>query len=186
MPWKNGGGQTIEVVISPATATLDDFDWRISMAHFATPGPFSLFPGIDRTLCVLGAHAVRLAVAGQPELTLDAHSAPFTFPGDVAVNAAPVGGAVDDLNMMSRRSRYRHRLTRHRMTAASNVPLQGETIIALPRGSDIVLQYGGSSVTAPDGDTVIFERTGAHSVEIAPRHRAEVYLIELWRCNASL
>lgn len=32
MPWKNGGGETTEIIISPQGAALSDFDWRISMA----------------------------------------------------------------------------------------------------------------------------------------------------------
>ena len=44
MPWKNGGGTTREVLKSPASATIDTFNWRISLAAVATSGPFSLFP----------------------------------------------------------------------------------------------------------------------------------------------
>ena len=50
MPWKNGGGETAEIAVSPPGAALDDFDWRLSMARVETDGPFSAFPGIDRTL----------------------------------------------------------------------------------------------------------------------------------------
>ncbi|MBV9975040.1 MAG: HutD family protein, partial [Hyphomicrobiales bacterium] len=50
MPWKNGGGETTEIIASPEGAGLDEFDWRISMARVATDGPFSRFAGVDRTL----------------------------------------------------------------------------------------------------------------------------------------
>ncbi|MDZ4369355.1 MAG: HutD family protein, partial [Afipia sp.] len=33
MPWKNGGGETIEMMASPAGASFDTFDWRVSMAY---------------------------------------------------------------------------------------------------------------------------------------------------------
>eukprot|EP01042_Synura_sphagnicola_P007286 gene7286-9332_t len=33
MPWKNGGGTTTEMAVAPEGASLNDFDWRISMAH---------------------------------------------------------------------------------------------------------------------------------------------------------
>ena len=49
-PWKNGGGTTTEVAVFPAGASFDDFGWRISIADIARGGPFSQFPGIDRTL----------------------------------------------------------------------------------------------------------------------------------------
>ena len=53
MPWKNGGGETTEIAVSPEGAGLDDFDWRVSMARVESSGPFSLFAGIDRTLAIL-------------------------------------------------------------------------------------------------------------------------------------
>ena len=53
MPWKNGGGITTEVAISPPEATVNDFDWRISMAKVLASGPFSTFANIDRVLAVL-------------------------------------------------------------------------------------------------------------------------------------
>jgi environmental stress-induced protein Ves len=31
--WKNGGGSTTEIAVQPAGASLDDFDWRVSMAR---------------------------------------------------------------------------------------------------------------------------------------------------------
>ena len=49
MPWKNGGGETAEILVEPAGAPLDSFDWRLSMARVAADGPFSLFPGVERT-----------------------------------------------------------------------------------------------------------------------------------------
>ena len=41
MPWKNGGGQTTEIVVHPAGATLAEFDWRVSIADVDADGPFS-------------------------------------------------------------------------------------------------------------------------------------------------
>lgn len=52
-PWKNGGGETIEIAAHPVGATTDNFDWRISMARVEGDGPFSTFPDIDRTLTIL-------------------------------------------------------------------------------------------------------------------------------------
>lgn len=44
MPWKNGGGVTVEIAIHPPGASVNAFDWRISMATVAQDGPFSSFP----------------------------------------------------------------------------------------------------------------------------------------------
>src|SRR4029453_18819910 len=47
IPWKNGGGITHDVALSGAGP--DDFAWRVSIADIERPGPFSSYPGIDRS-----------------------------------------------------------------------------------------------------------------------------------------
>jgi uncharacterized protein len=109
MPWKNGGGETFEIAVSPQGASLEDMDWRISMAVVASDGPFSSFPGIDRTLSIVDGAGLALQVgaAGNPQL-LTQNTAPFHFPADVATSARLLGGTVTDLNVMTRRDRCRH------------------------------------------------------------------------------
>ena len=75
MPWKNGGGETIEIMKWPQDGDLSHFDWRISMAQVALDGPFSVFPKIDRHLAVLAGkqdhrhqHAGEAAVEGHAPL----------------------------------------------------------------------------------------------------------------------
>ena len=63
-PWKNGGGVTRDVAVFPAEANDDDFLWRASVATIAAAGPFSPFPGIDRTLILLGGELVDARAEG--------------------------------------------------------------------------------------------------------------------------
>lgn len=74
--WKNGGGSTTEIAIEPANASLEDFDWRISMAVVASDGPFSSFPGIDRTLTVIQGNGLILTVGDAMPVTLATGTAP--------------------------------------------------------------------------------------------------------------
>jgi environmental stress-induced protein Ves len=101
-PWKNGGGQTAEIAVSPANAGFENFDWRISTAIVATSGPFSAFPGVDRVLTILEGGAMVLSVEAR-EHRLDASSRPFSFSGDVSVTARLEGEALLDFNVMVRR-----------------------------------------------------------------------------------
>lgn len=112
MPWKNGGGVTTEIAVFPEGASLSDFDWRISTAHVGQDGPFSSFPGIDRTLAVLAGGGIRLAFADGEAATLARGSPPFAFGADRAVTGALVAGPIDDLNIMSRRGRWHHEVRR--------------------------------------------------------------------------
>ena len=63
MKWKNGGGETTEIALFPENAGLNDFDWRISMARVESAGPFSLFPGVDRTLSILEGEGPQRAIS---------------------------------------------------------------------------------------------------------------------------
>lgn len=186
MPWKNGGGVTIEVAIAPDDATLDSFDWRISMAHVATSGPFSRFPGVDRTLAVLTGKGIRLAIDGAPPVALHISSPPHAFPGQVETDATLVDGAIDDLNVMSHQVRYHHRMARHKANETVSIPLDAEAVVLMPRGGGLKLAAGSASIDVADGDTVILEQPDLPgNGEIALHQKgdacAEIYLIAFWR-----
>ncbi|HHZ10702.1 MAG TPA: HutD family protein [Rhizobiales bacterium] len=103
MPWKNGGGVTTEIAVFPPGAGLNDFAWRISMARVEVDGPFSLFPGVDRTLVLLDGKALVLSVAGNGVHRLSRPYDIVAFPADVAASARLGAGPVTDLNVMTRR-----------------------------------------------------------------------------------
>ena len=104
MAWKNGGGVTREIVREPAGASLDDFDWRVSVADIATAGPFSRFVGVDRHLLLLEGDGVNLtsAEAGM-NVNLLADDTVLAFSGDVDMSSQLLGGAVRDFNVMTKR-----------------------------------------------------------------------------------
>jgi environmental stress-induced protein Ves len=115
MPWKNGGGITREIAAFPEAG---DFFWRLSLATVAGDGPFSAFPGVDRTLTVLEGEGIELAVEGMEPARLRP-GAPFAFPGDAAAMSRLLGGTVTDFNVMTRRDRLTHRVKPCRADAAA-------------------------------------------------------------------
>jgi environmental stress-induced protein Ves len=106
LPWKNGGGVTREIVVVPRGAGLDDFDWRASIATIDAVGPFSAFPGVERTIVLLDGAGVDL-VAPAFRHRLDTPLAPFRFDGATPLQATLLGGASTDFNVMTRRARCR-------------------------------------------------------------------------------
>ena len=112
MPWKNGGGETVEIAVFPPGAGLDAFDWRISTATVAADGPFSGFAGVDRTLSVLSGAGLMLSIEDRAPITLDRNSPPCSFPADKPTSARLLDGAITDLNVMTRRGRYTHHVRR--------------------------------------------------------------------------
>ncbi len=101
-PWKNGGGSTQELACWPPGADMNSFEWRVSLATVDRPGPFSVFPGIDRQIMLLGGDGLHLRSPGW-EQSLDQRWEPFAFSGDDAVDGAMLGGTSKDFNLMLRR-----------------------------------------------------------------------------------
>lgn len=172
MPWKNGGGRTTEIAVAPEGATLDDFDWRISMAHVGQDGPFSSFPGIDRTLSVLSGAGITLAFGDGERVRLDRSSAPYPFAADRAVDGVLVDGPIDDLNVMSRRGRWQHRV--ERLASAGSLSASEGLLVLVARKGD--WQVNGAAL--PAGDSAILDAPG--DVELAVSGgEAELYAVWL-------
>ena len=159
MPWKNGGGVTREISASPEGASLDAFDWRVSMAEVAAAGPFSRFAGIDRILTVLEGE-LELSFPGAEAVVLTPGSAPFAFSGDRDCAGAPRGGAVVDFNVMVRRGAVRAEVRRVRGEAPLTARGEALLVMALEAGRlaglsldelDAVLADRGETLT-PEGE----------------------------------
>jgi environmental stress-induced protein Ves len=162
MPWKNGGGSTTEIAIHPEGVGLDEFGWRVSMATVNGAGPFSLFPGIDRTLTVLQGNGIRLDFDDR-SVMLDRGSPPLSFPADVAVYGAPIDGPITDLNVMIRRSRWRHSVTRG---APGQLLPENATMLIFALG-DVRVTVGDQAIELPAGFTLRIEESTELTVEPA-------------------
>lgn len=128
MPWKNGQGMTEEVLTFPAGSDADRFDWRVSIAHIGTDGPFSLFPGIDRTIALLEGNGLLLDLPEDRTVPLTGTSDPFSFPGEWSVAGRNRDGPTIDLNVMTRRGRNRHAMTRRTFDATQRLRATEHTL----------------------------------------------------------
>lgn len=158
MPWKNGGGTTHEIAVGPEGAGMEDFLWRLSVAEVATSGPFSAFPGVDRTITLLEGDGLKLDFDEGDDLVLDVPWRPAAFDGGRACQGRLIGGPVKDFNVMTRRGRATHRVR------AVDLADQ-ELTEALENEVTGILLLEGSVVGRLEGET--------H--EIAPR---EILLVE--------
>src|SRR5471032_1207144 len=171
-PWKNGGGSTTEIAVSPTGVGFDDFDWRISLATITASGPFSRFPGIDRSLMLVDGEAVSLTLDGARKVVLKAGQPMLWFPGEAAVSAE-VAGATTDFNVMTRRSRCRHQL--EKITAPGRLARRSDKTLLFVAGEGYVLvraaeeQFGLSRYDAlllDAGDTQQWQLEAAQDVAI--------------------
>ena len=76
----------------PAGATMETFDWRVSIADVERDGPFSRFPGVDRTIVVIDGAGMRFNAAGAATRDLRTPFEPYAFDGDEAIDCTLVAG----------------------------------------------------------------------------------------------
>lgn len=120
MPWKNGLGVTEEVIAFPPGSDLATFGWRLSIAHVGADGPFSVFAGIDRTIALLDGTGLLLDLPSQT-VELDPGGEPFAFSGDLEISSRNKAGPTIDLNIMTRRGQFQHRMTRIQGSASIEI-----------------------------------------------------------------
>jgi len=175
-PWKNGAGMTTEIMVSPAGAGFDRFDWRVSMAQVAAPGPFSTFAGIDRSLGLLAGEGIILTVDGRGEVELKPGAHPVVFPGEVPVEARLAGGPILDLNVMTRRGRCRHHLSKVPIVGAFELRRRGDVTLALIRGSS------GTVDDRPvcDGDAVLLQ-AGDEGAQLVLHATCDLWIADIWQ-----
>jgi len=101
-PWKNGGGVTYEALRVPADG--DTFEWRVSVAHIDTSGPFSDFAAYNRTTVLLKGDGVDLEFADGGRHSLRRVGDLAEFDGALATYCTLLGGPCVDLNLMVAKS----------------------------------------------------------------------------------
>ena len=164
MPWKNGKGETVEIAVFPPGASLDEFEWRISMASVANGGAFSLFPEIDRTLSILSGHGMSLTIDAAAPALLTMESDPLCFAADVPVDATLVDGAITDLNVMTRRGRFVHSVERRAGSFSVRDCERGETVYLLATGP-VTLTSEGETVGLEALDCVLVDENASVTAE---------------------
>jgi environmental stress-induced protein Ves len=155
MPWKNGAGLTEEVMTYPKGSDISDFGWRLSIAHVGADGPFSVFAGIDRTIALLGGDGLILDLPDR-SVELAADGPPFAFSGDLVVSSRNVGGPTIDLNIMTRRGVFQHRMVR--VASGEALPsFQADATTLVVFTTAGTLDDGGKRLDVAAFDTAHFE-----------------------------
>ncbi|MCE9621980.1 MAG: HutD family protein [Actinomycetia bacterium] len=95
-PWRNGGGQTRELLAWPSA---EQCNLRIALADIATDGPFSAYDGVERWIVVISGVGIKLTFSdGERELTR--RDEPLRFDGADAPDCRLLDGPTRDLNLM--------------------------------------------------------------------------------------
>lgn len=157
-PWKNGGGTTTEIAIHPEGAGWDDFLWRIGIADIRQSGPFSNFPGVNRSILLLDC-----PVDSGMTLTVDGTSQDMVqgefidFAGESVTEGTLRGQAVRDFNVLSRRDAVKHRRGFKAITYREWFRLGGTDMrcVHCAAGSAQLVSSAGSGRNVAAGETLL-------------------------------
>ncbi|HYD97586.1 MAG TPA: HutD family protein [Noviherbaspirillum sp.] len=181
MPWKNGGGTTTQLAVGPAGADLEQFDWRISSARVCADGPFSPFPGVDRSLAVLDGAGLALAAGGTAPVLLRPGAAPFRFRGEQQIDAFLADGPVSDFNVMTRRDRCMHELQLLELDGSLRLAARADLLLAhLVSGAGLACRDArGDTLRCGPGDTILIDSANAFPLEFSTASPARLCLASI-------
>nr|WP_274630713.1 HutD family protein [Mesorhizobium shangrilense] len=177
MPWKNGGGTTTEIAVSPEGAGLEDFDWRLSMARVEAGGPFSVFPAIDRSLTVLEGEGIILKVGDRASIGLLRTSDPLPFPADASTSSTLIDGPILDLNVMVRRGRFTCDVRRLMLDDAAAFASDAEIILMFCSEGRAAISLDRRFEVGPKDCLCIDGWEG--SMDVEPLQHTELVVVEL-------
>ena len=108
--WKNGKGFTSELAINDG-GSLDEFEWRLSIAAVVEDGVFSSFPGIKRHLFLLDGNGIKLQhqQGSSEKVSTNLLSELLdlaVFSGEDETHAELLDGAISDFNLMVKEANW--------------------------------------------------------------------------------
>ena len=148
-PWANGAGITHELFRHG-----DPFDVRLSVAIVEADGPFSVLPGVDRTIAMLTGAGFRLLDRSGRAHTISEIGAPHSFSGDEPMICSLLAGPVLDWNLMVRRTARPFRVER----VVAGVPrvLHAFAVFAVDGGAMLDRQpLHAHDLALPDGPALL-------------------------------
>jgi environmental stress-induced protein Ves len=143
MPWKNGGGVTIDIAVTMlpgfAPGSWEGIVWRFSRTAIVTPAPFSDLSGYDRQLALVAGQGLVLGTA-VGEIDVRQPFRPVRFAGETSIVSRLEAGPVEVVNLIGDRSRV---------------------------SIDLSCLSGGATNTCPAGVHIIYAATSACELSIA-------------------
>ncbi|WGW11415.1 HutD family protein [Saxibacter everestensis] len=157
MPWKNGGGTTIELARDTADG---DYAWRISIADITVEGPFSTFPGMARIISVLEGGGMRLISDGQSSGDL-LPSQSHAFDGGSSTTCTLLDGPIRDFNLIYRRDRFAARMEWIGFPAARTFLSSADTMLVYCHGPETLVRVAaGQEILLARDDLLRIENPG--------------------------
>ena len=163
IPWKNGLGHTTELAISDG-GTLDNFNWRLSIASVVNDGDFSNFVGYQRNLVLIEGEGLILDhrngdVDNLTKLLDIAH-----FDGGYKTNGKLVNGGIKDFNIMTKQQSFTAQVDTY--TNSTNVALTANNnvlIFAYSLSGDLTLEQDKKTTQVAKGALAKYEQQAVNN-----------------------
>ena len=161
-PWKNGLGLTREIASDPPAQSGQPFRWRLSRAVIEGSSQFSSYPGVRRFLALAAGGALELRIDREAPRMLERLGDWIEFSGDSAVEAVPLDGPVEDLNLMLADPSLQAEVLFRPLIGSLVLPREPGTIsvLHLLNGSAQVQGANGPSLLAQDSLLIAADQAG--------------------------
>jgi environmental stress-induced protein Ves len=175
VPWKNGGGVTHEAIRVPPHGV--SFDWRVSVAHIDTAGPFSYFADYNRFMVLLKGAGVVLKFSGgaTPGVReLRGVGDMQEFDGALATTCELVNGPCVDLNFMVSKNLHGVRARVELLREARSFEIGShESMLVFPIDAGVALAHGESTDRLDPWDLAVLSGWEASEARIVGAGRGE-------------
>ncbi len=180
-PWKNGQGITTEIAKFSNPDRDGDFIWRLSIADIRQDGPFSSFPGIDRTLMLLSGNGIDLSFdRGKSRHRLKDIYSHLSFDGAEAVDCRLIDGDTRDFNVMTRRDAARHQFqVLKTISGQHSLTTQEATLLIFCMGGILSVDLSGQCHAVAELDTLEINGKQDTPVSISSTTPASCALIHI-------
>jgi len=175
VPWRNGGGLTREMEVYFDKTRHHDFLWRVSMAIVDKAGAFSRFEGIDRTLAIVDGQGLVLKNPAS-EVLLERTSLPYCFAGEFDIEARLPNGAITDLNVMTRRGFFSHKMTQFTFYDHAMIETVADTTFIICNHAMLI---NGQKAARFDGASGFAK---GDKIELQAEGKAQIFIVDLIAC----
>ncbi len=176
IPWKNGKGQTTELAINNG-GTLENFDWRLSMASVVEDGEFSDFTGYLRNLVLISGNGIDLQHDQSGTDRLDRPLTFATFNGGCKTVGILKSGPVTDFNLISRTDKYQVTLETH--ITRQDVTLHSCTlcfIYCLNEAAAFTSQDNNKNISLPAGHLMQLTQSKGDKLQVNGKDMIVIHL----------
>jgi environmental stress-induced protein Ves len=157
MPWKNGGGTTAEIA-ARVRPGVEGFDWRLSLATVESAGPFSSYPGCDRTVVLMAGPGMELDFGLHGHARFERIYQSHSFAGEWSTTCTLLGGAIRDLNVITRRSALTHALEIHSLEPRVEAAVtSASTLVITALAGDLSVRGADAEIVVRMRETLIVE-----------------------------